>query len=363
MKEKFKYGLFKYDTENIGDEVQSIAASRFLPSVDYFINRDNIDSAKIPPHDKVKLIMNGWYTHHPENWPPKNPSIDPLLISMHVEEDALEGSPAKAFLKPESVEFLKKNGPVGARNLATLEFLQANDIDAYFSGCLTLTLLPDPQVIKQNFALAVDVPDAVAQKLQKESSVPVISIDTVRTIDIANKSKFLLAKYWLFLYQSAQFVVTTRLHTMLPSLALGTPVLGLTNIDPKRFSGLIDLVNHMSVDEFLETGAVFDESTKNPTTFLQFKEILESKCFEFTGYDSHESYLKGLDPYSLLTNIDFISLFNQIAHASRDKDFLAHQIKLMSLEAAQAQSNPTSLGIKGSSKYLVKAIKRRITKQ
>lgn len=34
-----KYALFSYSTENIGDEIQSIAASRFLPQIDYYINR------------------------------------------------------------------------------------------------------------------------------------------------------------------------------------------------------------------------------------------------------------------------------------------------------------------------------------
>ena len=37
---KVKYALYKYSTENIGDEIQSIAARRFLPQVDYYIDRD-----------------------------------------------------------------------------------------------------------------------------------------------------------------------------------------------------------------------------------------------------------------------------------------------------------------------------------
>ena len=32
---KTKYGLFCYDTVNIGDEIQSLAAKRFLPKIDY----------------------------------------------------------------------------------------------------------------------------------------------------------------------------------------------------------------------------------------------------------------------------------------------------------------------------------------
>ncbi|WP_272912137.1 hypothetical protein [Streptococcus suis] len=32
-----KSALFSYTTGNIGDEIQSVAASRFLPQIDYFI--------------------------------------------------------------------------------------------------------------------------------------------------------------------------------------------------------------------------------------------------------------------------------------------------------------------------------------
>ena len=38
-KKKIKYALLSYDTENIGDEIQSLAAKRFLPRVDLLLNR------------------------------------------------------------------------------------------------------------------------------------------------------------------------------------------------------------------------------------------------------------------------------------------------------------------------------------
>ena len=91
---KMKYGLFEYSTENIGDEVQSIAARRFLPNIDYYFDRDNIDKTDTGK-DEVKLIMNGWYTHKPENFPPKNKHIHPLLISMYIEQHANNGKTAK----------------------------------------------------------------------------------------------------------------------------------------------------------------------------------------------------------------------------------------------------------------------------
>jgi len=62
-----KYGLLTYRTENIGDEIQSIAARQFLPRVDIYVERDSLNN--VVSDEKIKLIMNGWFTHKPENCP------------------------------------------------------------------------------------------------------------------------------------------------------------------------------------------------------------------------------------------------------------------------------------------------------
>ena len=56
MSKQTKYALFSYNSDNIGDEIQSIAARRFLPRVDYYINRDNINGAKFSKNEKIKII-------------------------------------------------------------------------------------------------------------------------------------------------------------------------------------------------------------------------------------------------------------------------------------------------------------------
>lgn len=54
-----KYALFNYNTENVGDEIQSLAAKHFLPQVDYYINRDFINDFHPESDEEIKLIMNG----------------------------------------------------------------------------------------------------------------------------------------------------------------------------------------------------------------------------------------------------------------------------------------------------------------
>lgn len=75
-----KFALFEYNTQNIGDEIQSLAALKFLPKVDYFINRDYINYFVPDTDEEIKLIMNGWYTHQPHHFPIKQSQIHPLLF-------------------------------------------------------------------------------------------------------------------------------------------------------------------------------------------------------------------------------------------------------------------------------------------
>ncbi len=310
--ESTKYGLFCYNTFNIGDEIQSLAAQRFLQRIDYYFDRDNIDRTKTAQKEKIRLIMNGWYIepaidNNLINWPPKNPNIEPLLISMHI---CFLNDSTKTFKSPESVQFLKAHAPVGARDQATRHYLESIGVPSYFSGCLTLTLLPDKNIKKQNYILAVDVSDRLYQNIISRTKRPVIKMSTSHIASLSNNSRFTLAKYWLTLYQSAHCVITTRLHTMLPCLALNTPVISITTNDIERYSGLIELTNHYSEINFLNDKSLdLDKPPKNPTSFYKIRDNLVKTCSDFTGYDSKSSYLYGTTPSELLNNPDLISIF------------------------------------------------------
>ena len=79
----YNYGIRQYRIEtNFGDEIQSIAASYFLPKIDYFIDRELISSNHFDKNEKIKIIMNGWWMHDSNQWPPAQ-NIEPLLISIH----------------------------------------------------------------------------------------------------------------------------------------------------------------------------------------------------------------------------------------------------------------------------------------
>src|SRR5712691_6262010 len=124
-----KFGAFTYPySTNIGDEIQTIAASRFLPRIDVLIERDRLHWYRGGP--TTFIIFNGWFPQQP-NWPPPE-SIHPLFVSFYA---ALP----EQLLDKRFAGYFKRYEPIGCRSLATVETFRKIGVDAYFSGCLTLT--------------------------------------------------------------------------------------------------------------------------------------------------------------------------------------------------------------------------------
>ena len=54
-----KYGLLVFkETDNIGDDIQAYAAERFLPKVDYYIDRESLNVFMPNNQERVAMIMN-----------------------------------------------------------------------------------------------------------------------------------------------------------------------------------------------------------------------------------------------------------------------------------------------------------------
>lgn len=290
---KIKFALYEYDTENIGDEVQSIAARQFLPRVDYYINRDIPNKSKFSDNEEVKVIANGWYMHKPQNWPLTLKATRPLLVSMHIDQKELKTT--KAFSSQESKAFINDNGRIGARDMATLAFLKNQNIDAYFSGCLTLTMKRDNRYKREDFILLVDVSKKVEDTIRARTKRPIVVLSVYRTPNMSREDKFMLAEYYLYLYQSAHAVVTTRLHVMLPSLAFETPVVLIKEegkFEAERYEGLAELVRSFEESEFIDNPSLFDVDNppRNSTKYLKIRASLTSKCREYTGFEA-DSYM------------------------------------------------------------------------
>ncbi len=279
-----KYGLLKYSTRNIGDEIQSLAAKQFLPRVSYLFNRDSIDDTTIT--EETKIILNGWFTHKPENWPFKNKKINPLFISFHISNNM--GSDSKKLLSDDAIRLYLEQKEIGCRDLTTLRLLEEKGVNAYFSGCLTLTLKNNSKKRSDKIYI-VDIPDSVKKIIPEEIKNKAKYISHLVNEKSKNNSryKFYLAKKTLKKYAEAKLVITSRLHCALPCLAYGTPVIFIhKDLNDPRFSGLLEYMHHYSVEDIERKQAKINWDIKNNVKDIsEIKKILIKKVTDFIGSD------------------------------------------------------------------------------
>lgn len=326
------HGLLTYDENrkffNVGDNIQSLAARQYLPKVDALLNRERLGDYK---GDPIKLIMNGWFTHNIHNWVPSE-DIDPLFVSFHINNTA-----APYMLSEKGIAYLKKHEPIGCRDQFSADTLKAKGIDAYFTGCLTLTLdsykvddsqrgddiyIVDPLYSyptweKVTYHWKVFLRSIQNGKLfqlgrQKAHVANFIDADLLRSAHHINQEppagkytdaeKFEMAEDILKKYAKAKLVITSRIHCALPCLALGTPVIFVNGfdsfVDSCRFDGILDLFNRIDVDTKtgqwtsnfgLEGKVNKDTMVKNLEKHHALAEPLKAKCRAFVGMTQNQT--------------------------------------------------------------------------
>lgn len=235
---KHKFGVMWASTTNIGDDIQTLAAVNLLKkngiNDHIFIDRENLSSYD---GDHVVLIMNGWYIHNLNSFPPSN-KITPIFIGVHINNEDLVKN---------NTTYFKKYQPIGCRDTDTVTIFKKYNIGAYFSGCLTLTF--DEYNQKSSEIYLVDVDDHTYD-INKNKEVTVINhtFDIKKKDDLNFRLKF--AQDLLNKYKKAKLVITSRLHCALPCRALNTDVKFIYQYydnDP-RFSGLKEILQGDSSD-------------------------------------------------------------------------------------------------------------------
>ncbi|WP_430812587.1 MULTISPECIES: polysaccharide pyruvyl transferase family protein [unclassified Carboxylicivirga] len=301
-----KYGLYTYSDYkgylNIGDHIQSIAARQYYPHTDVFIEKENISAYD---GEDTKMILNGWYIRKPESWPP-NPCIKPLLTSIHINSNA-----ANKFLSNKNtVDYLKRNGPVGCRDMYTKKVLEDKGVEAYYSSCLTLTLnktikktkntdevlIVDPALrppketpllvlklvckgvifywlnagfrrnfkkqhkgyfyfkgikglIKKYFQIGA-LSKCISKNILLEAKY--IKHSFHKSLLETDEERFSYANDLLQRYANAKLIITSRIHCALPATSLGTPVVfidvGYRNFsDSGRISSMNKFFNNIRI--------------------------------------------------------------------------------------------------------------------
>ncbi len=267
-----KYGvLYHRYTKNLGDDIQAYASSRFLPQIDYMVDREELDTFKSENNEAVSVIMSAWMFRKKWNWPPSQ-NILPLFVGMHMIRKTIEGKASP--LVDEGFEglggdYLRSYGPIGCRDKPTERSFKRLSIDSFFSGCITLTL-PEFEKTKpkKEYICLVDLPKDVEKKIKNKLKGKNIEVRTYSHINSDSKKPY-YEMTWeeraknveerLKIYQNAKCVVTIRLHATLPCLAMGVPVLWIP-LNPKwsRFDPYRNWVECVSPEDFMQDKYNFD---------------------------------------------------------------------------------------------------------
>ena len=299
-----KYGLMiEKETRNIGDDIQSYAASRFLPRVDYLIDRNHIDEFVPGSNEYVATILNGWFLQYVLNWP-LSPFIKPLPISMHftyknwfwdIEDRAYH-------LMGYGLDYLKSIEPIGCRDNHTQQLLTGKGVKTTYTGCLTLTLEKFENIEKGNYICAVDVSEEVIKKIKENTSLEVKEVTHIVPEDYYKlpwDERMKKVEELLKLYQGATAVVSYRLHCALPCLALGTPTI-LLNEEQRndRFGDYIKYIESCSEEEFI-SGKVkydFENIPKHSNEWTKLRDNLIEICNNFINDCENNIYeYKGIN--------------------------------------------------------------------
>lgn len=205
-----RYDLAHYDGEECICVVNSASNYEELAYDSYFM----------PPSDKVHVIP----------------------MSLHIHRK----------LPDEELAYYKTCGGVGCRDIYTMEYLRGLGVDAYLSGCLTLTLPRRTKEQEKNadkiylLDVSSDVLDVMPSEIKQKGIVltnilrHVISGDSNRiSVEDAYKEHRLGEERIALLRDTAKLVITSKLHVAAPCLAMGIPVIAAKKHFGDRF-GFLD---------------------------------------------------------------------------------------------------------------------------
>lgn len=240
---KYGYLVFKYnhlnpfesqegedsdETINIGDNIQSLAIRSLfnrlgIPDHDIVgVNRDDLANYKGEP---LKLMMNGCFYPHCF---PLSACITPMFFGFNTDSPELVRK---------NLAFLKKYEPIGCRDNSTKNLLLKHGINAYVTGCLTLTLekrMTDPKDGKTIISfgrgsgefpgsLLQYIPPALLDRASFVFQRKPVKQMPLGDAEVAKADK--TARETLDFYaREATLIVTPLLHVASPCMAMGIPV-------------------------------------------------------------------------------------------------------------------------------------------
>lgn len=261
---KYKYSISPWTKDgNIGDCIQSLAVENIYkkagisPEDLFLINRDDVCSYSGP---KVALIMQGWFTDYANvSHFPLSKDIFPIFIGFHL--SPLNHTREK-FIWRNIISEIKRFEPIGCRDRDTRDFLLKLEIKAYFSACLTLTFDKRENTFVDNgkiFIVDLDkkalscIPMQILDKsdfsISHRYHFDEYPLTNKSAEDFEMKAREVLRRY----KTEANLVITSKIHVAMPCIAMGIPVIFITdNPDNERFDvidGIIPIYHYKDINQ------------------------------------------------------------------------------------------------------------------
>lgn len=253
-----KYGIITYSQRpmrnknyetrlNIGDPIQTLAMQYLYQQME--IKEEIIEISRyhakhyngenvILPFQCFNRICNQF--GHTYGTLPVSNAIHPIFFSFHLHSRALDN---------DIVKQLKKYEPIGCRDEETKLNMERNGIEAYVTGCVTALLPKRKNIPKRNKVFFIDIPNSLkshipadlleeAEFLEHHIVFDRLSDSEIMTEDEYNEF-YRIAKDRLKRYaDEATLIVTSRLHAASPCMAMGIPVIMVSENWDGRFSWL-----------------------------------------------------------------------------------------------------------------------------
>lgn len=253
-----KYGLVSYSNRpmrpnginrvNLGDPIQSYAMQYIyeqmgihkseLIQVSRYEAGDYDGEYVILPFNCFNRIFN--QLGHPYRTLPLSSKIIPVFISFHLHS---------RVINEDIIENLKLFQPIGCRDEETMINLREHGILAYLSGCVTSLLPRRTNKPKHPKTFFIDVPESLMSYVPKHllenaefvthhAILPRTSETDVMSDEECNTFYEMSMQQYETYKNEATLIVTSRLHAASPCMAMGIPVILVSESFDGRFSWL-----------------------------------------------------------------------------------------------------------------------------
>lgn len=243
---------------NLGDPIQSLAVENIYAKAGInellHINRDDI---KFFDGENCQLVMQGWFGDYADNFPlPWSENIKPIFIGFHL---STINHTRERFTREKIYEKMKPYEPIGCRDRNTRDFLRKLGVNAYFSGCMTLTFEQRKEEPQNGKTFIVDLDkrasDRLPEDIKRNGDFSITHFYYWNEYPVSKKGaeEFeIYAKNVLQRYKTeAKLIITSKIHVAMPCIAMGIPVIFITDSpENERFdvlSGIIPIYSYKDI--------------------------------------------------------------------------------------------------------------------